>query len=290
MTDPPDVDLRFSAGPRLAVDPRLAAQPGATADHGAAPTGGRVAQLALPFPHRPDYATADFIPAASNQDALAWLARTVDDWPDRRLALWGEAGTGKSHLLHIWVRRTGARLYHGEDLTGMVPSPGLAGVAVDDADRPAEEAALLHLLNACREAAVPVLLAAAAPPSRWGVRLPDLASRLRAIVAVEIANPDDALLGALLVRLLADRQLVVSATLRDWLLLRLPRSAAALREAVARLDEAQLAVGGGITRALAAATLGLGGEHDVSETLVPRAGPVASGGDGNGLNMHERRL
>ena len=73
--------------------------------------------------------------------------------------------------------------------------------------RSTDETALLHLLNAAGEAGLPILLAAPAPPSRWPVRLPDLASRLRAITAVEIGPPEDALLRTLLARLLAERQL-----------------------------------------------------------------------------------
>lgn len=232
-----------------------------------------IRQLPLPFPHRAQYAPDSFLPALSNQEALTWLDR-VTDWPDQRLALWGEAGGGKTHLLHIFAQRRGATLLSGRDLVGIPPPPNPAGMAVDLADAPAEESALLHLLNACREAAVPILLAASQPPARWPVRLPDLASRLRAIVTVEIRRPDDALLRDLLTRLLEDRQLMVSPGLRDWLLLRLPRSPAALQEAVSRLDSAALAAGGGITRPLAAEVLCLQGrlpgfppdDHDVSET------------------------
>ncbi len=214
----------------------------------------RTRQLALPFRHRPDYAAADFLAAPSNQDALAWLDR-MPDWPDRRLALWGQPGCGKTHLLHIWASRLGATLLTGADLAGLPPPPPGPGLAIDDADRPADETALLHILNACREAGRPVLLAATSPPARWPVRLPDLTSRLRAITTVEIAPHEDTLLRTLLARLLADRQLSVSPAVQDWLLLRLPRTAAAMRDAVARLDAAALAAGGRITRALAAATL-----------------------------------
>ncbi len=54
---------------------------------------------------------------------------------------------------------------------------------------------------------MPVLLAARAPPARWQFGLADLASRLRAITAVEIGPPEDTLLRILLARLLAERQL-----------------------------------------------------------------------------------
>jgi chromosomal replication initiation ATPase DnaA len=206
-------------------------------------------QLALPFPYQPGFAAADFLAAPSNEAALAWLDRTAD-WPEHRLLLWGEAGCGKTHLLHLWVARSGATMLTGPTLRGLPALPD-RGVAVDDADLMADETALFHLLNASREAALPVLLAARAPPARWEIHLPDLASRLRSVTAVEIEPPEESLLQALLVRLLADRQLIVPEALQEWLLLRLPRTPAALREAVTRLDNA----GGRIDRSLAADVL-----------------------------------
>jgi len=227
-------------------------------------------QLTLPFPHQPSYDTRDFVAAASNQDALAWLERAAD-WPDRRLAVWGQAGCGKSHLLHIWAARMGATILTGQALrplsdlpargaAAMDPLPEQGAVALDDADTVEPDTTLLHLLNTARDRGLFVLMSGRTPPARWPVRLPDLASRTRALTAVEIRPPADDLLRALLPRLLADRQLVVSRPVQDWLLLRLPRSPAALREAVVRLDRASLTFGRPITRPLAAGLLG--GEED----------------------------
>ncbi len=206
-----------------------------------------IRQLPLPFAHTQLFDHAPFLQAPSNAEALAWLER--GNWPQGRLALWGEAGRGKTHLLHRWAGETGASLLEG----GMLRlEPPRGPVAVDDADT-APERALLHLLNAAAEAGFPVLLAGRAAPARWAVGLPDLASRLRALVAVEIRAPEDTLLRALLARLLADRQLAVSEAVQDVLLLNLPRTAAAMREAAARLDHLALASGGRITRVLALA-------------------------------------
>ena len=204
-------------------------------------------QLMLPFPHVPGFAAADFLIAPSNEAAMAWIGR-VQDWPEHRLLLWGQTGCGKTHMLHLWADRIGGTLLPGPTLRGIPTVPAGGGIAVDDADLAAEEEALLHLLNAAREAGRPVLMAARTPPARWAIQLPDLASRLRAVTAIEIMPPEDSLLRALLARLLADRQLAVPAALQEWLLLRLPRTPAALREAVARLDGA----GGRIDRTLAA--------------------------------------
>lgn len=212
-------------------------------------------QLALPFVHAPRLTEAEFLPSPGTEAALAWLSAA--EWPGRRLALWGAPGTGKTHLLHVWATRAGAVLVSGAAVRagaapGNVCAPG--PLALDDADL-APETGLLHLLNAAQEAGHPVLLAARTPPARWPTALPDLASRLRATIAVPLGAADDAFLRTLLARLLSDRQLQVAASVQDWLLAVLPRDPAALREAAARLDRAGLAAGRGITRALAARTL-----------------------------------
>jgi len=214
-----------------------------------------IRQLPLPFTPDPRYATADFREAASNQAARTWLGRT-EDWPGRRLLLWGEAGCGKTHLLHIWAVRSGAVVWTGPALRGIPELPAEKGIAIDAADAVEDETALFHLLNATAEAGLPVLLAARQPPSRWIIRLPDLASRLRAITAVEIEPPEDALLRALLSRLLGDRQLRLPESVQEWLLLRLPRTASALCDAVARLDAAALEAKRDITVPLARDVLG----------------------------------
>jgi chromosomal replication initiation ATPase DnaA len=133
------------------------------------------------------------------------------------------------------------------------PPPPAAALAIDDADAATDPEVLLHTLNRAAATGTALLLSARLPPARWPVVLPDLVSRLRAITAVEIGPPEDSLLRVLLARLLSDHQLAMPSGVQEWLLLRLPCTAAALREAVARLDRAQLATGRAITRGLAAA-------------------------------------
>lgn len=195
-------------------------------------------QPRLPLFDGPRFRAQDFRASESNTEALGWLRRTPD-WPSGRLALWGEAGCGKTHLLHIWAERMGAALWQGPALQGLPELPR-HGIALDDADAVADEAALFHLMNATAEAHLPLLLASRTAPARWPVRLPDLASRLRAVTAVEIGPPDDALLRSVLARLLRDSGILLPNDVSDWLLSRLPRTAAAVIEAAARLDAASM--------------------------------------------------
>jgi chromosomal replication initiation ATPase DnaA len=208
-----------------------------------------IRQLALPLPFAASFDARDVIADASNEAALSWLAKP-EAWPLGRLALYGAAGLGKTHLARAAAARFGWRWLDGMGLRGL-PAPAPQGNAVDDADCVADEAALFHLINLCAERGESLLLIGREAPARWTVRLPDLASRLRATQSVGVGPASDALLRALLSKFFADRQLRVEPDVQAWLLTRLPRDAASLAEAVARLDHAALGMGGRITRPLA---------------------------------------
>ncbi len=210
-------------------------------------------QLVLPFQELIGvYTEEDFCPAPSNAAAREWLARP-EAWSNGRLVLWGEAGCGKTHLLHIWAQARGGPVMEGGRLRGLMRPQ--APLAVDDAELVPEPADLLHLLNAAAEEGFPVLLASRQPPARMGYKLADLTSRLRGSASVEIRAPEDELLEALLTRLAAVRQLSLPIQVRNTLLLHLPRAAVFYREAVARLDRMAMDQGARITRAMAVSML-----------------------------------
>ncbi|MEN9500648.1 MAG: hypothetical protein RIS83_2468 [Pseudomonadota bacterium] len=229
-------------------------------------------QLLLPLPAAPSMRVEDIIEDPSNAAALTWLGKP-ETWPLGRLALFGEAGTGKTHLARAAAARFGWRWLEGSSLRGL-PGPAVQGSVLDDADCVPEETSLLHLINLCAERGETLLLIGRKAPARWPTRLPDLASRLRATQAVEVAPPSDALLRGLLAKLFADRQLRVDAELQAWLLARLPRDARSLAEAVARLDRAALLSGGRLSRSMARMVLGswdaFDGFDEISKT-EPRA-------------------
>ena len=224
-------------------------------------------QLALPFPVRHVLTEATFVHGAANAEATAWLARP-EDWPTRRLAIHGPAGTGKTHLLHAFAERHAGILLPALALRHLVGLPYAGPIAIDDADLTPEPETLLHLLNAAAEAHHPVLLAARTPPATWPTKLADLTSRLRAITTVALTLPDDLMLEALLATLSTQHQLRLDPHVQTYLLARLPRDAATLREAAYRLDRASLAFGRRVTRGIAAgvlADMGAGGGGEASE-------------------------
>lgn len=234
-------------------------------------------QFALPLPLVASCNRADLLEDASNAQALAWLDQP-GTWPAARLALFGPPGVGKTHMARAFAAQHGWRLLAGPFLAGLAP-PAPGGTVLDDADAVPRETALLHLVNLCAERGEGLLLVGREAPARWPVGLPDLGSRLRATVAAPVGRPGDALLAALLAKLFADRQLRVAPDVQAWLLARLPREAAALGEAVARLDRASLVAGLPVGRALARDALagwaGFGGApgDDTNATISAQHSP-----------------
>jgi chromosomal replication initiation ATPase DnaA len=213
----------------------------------------RAAQLVLDLGHRPALAREDFLVAPCNEEAVAWLDRWPD-WPSSAVILVGAAGAGKSHLARVWRARTSAASVEAASLRRSDPWAWLKPApvcVVEDAPGGVDEQALLHLLNAATEAEGHLLITAVSPPSRWALRLPDLASRMRAAPIAELRAPDDALLGAVMVKLFADRQVTVTPEVVSYVLPRMERSFAALRALVVALDEAALAQARAVTVPLA---------------------------------------
>lgn len=214
-------------------------------------------QLVLDLPLRTALGRDDFLVTPSNAAAVAMVDR-YPDWPHYGAVLVGAAGSGKSHLLEVWRQGSGAPLITAAEIGGSPPDQLLAAgaLAIDQAPGAAlDERALFHLLNLVRQLGGHVLFASEQDPAQWAVKLPDLASRLKALAIARLDPPDDALLRGVLVKLFADRQLAVEEQVLSYLMLRMPRSLEAARRLVAETDRLALAEKLPVTRSLAARVL-----------------------------------
>lgn len=215
-----------------------------------------IRQLNLDLPVRSATGREDFFVSPGNALAVAEIDRWRT-WPHCKLALIGPEGSGKTHLAHIWAEESGATILAARDLAGEAPQPGnfviedVPEIAGDDA----RERALLHLHNFVLAEGGHLLVTADRPPALWPIRLPDLASRMRATPTALLSPPDDTLLQALMLKLFADRQITPQPSLLPWLLKRMDRSFAEAARIVAALDGRALATGRPIGPKLAAEVL-----------------------------------
>lgn len=214
-----------------------------------------VRQLTFDLPVRTAQGRENFFVAPSNALALAMI-EAPEQWPQGKLLLIGPEGAGKSHLAAVWAAAAGAVTLAAAAIGD--PGPATA-VLVEDAEvlagDPALETRLFLLHNHLLARGGRLLITARHDPRDWGLRLPDLLSRMQATAIARLEAPDDSLLAAVMVKQFADRQVQVPPALITYLVSRIERSFSAARSIVAALDDRALALGRPISRALAAELL-----------------------------------
>ena len=219
-------------------------------------------QLSFDLPVREALGRDDFFVSPANAEAVAMI-EGWQGWPSRKLILIGPRGAGKTHLAHVWASLSGARILPAPQLNeAEIPDLARGPIAVEDADIIAGDRALedklFHLHNLTLAEGNSLLLTASKPANRWLLSLPDLASRMQGTPYTTLREPDDSLLAAVLMKLMADRQLSPSPSVLSYLTRRIDRSFEAARDVVERLDSMALATGRPINRALAAKVLDKG--------------------------------
>ena len=211
------------------------------------------AQLALALPHRAALGEDDFIVSDANAQAVG-LVDGWPDWPSHAAIIVGPMGSGKTHLASVWALRSQAARFDasefGEHSLADDATPG--NVVLEDVDGDVrDDRAVFHLLNLAREHGRHVLLTARAHPGHMQVALPDLRSRLRSFPVAGIEPPDDALLMAVIVKLLTDRQLIATPPAVNHIVRHMERSMAAAARIVDALDREVWERKAPVTRTLA---------------------------------------
>jgi len=218
-------------------------------------------QLRLPLQSDVPRGASSFVRSASNEEAV----RVLERWPDAAgqvMAICGPAGCGKSHVAAIWAERVGAVALNGAEAAHVDPlelegRPVLLDIAQD-----ADDETLFHLINLAQADGGALLLVSRPSPRFWKVQVPDLRSRLDSIRVTAMEEPDDVVLAAILRARFAERSITPTDEVIDYLVRRIDRSAAAVEDVVARLDEQHRPV----TRALARQVLEAVGAEDDEET------------------------
>ena len=188
-------------------------------------------RLRRPAAHSRD----EFVAGASNAQAL----EAVDAWPGWHggcLALVGPQGVGKTHLARSWADSAKALVLDraAPDIAAAAGRP----VLLEDVDQGTPDEALFHLINLAQRPGGGLLLTARTAPAAWPAGLPDLRSRLNALLTAQIEPPDDVVLEGVLRKFFRERSIRPPEEVYPYLLRRMSRSIPDAQEIVRKLDEA----------------------------------------------------
>jgi DnaA regulatory inactivator Hda len=209
----------------------------------------RTQQLLLNLTLKPNYSKIDFVESSCNWEAMQWIQRWPN-WPMKMIAIYGEAGCGKTHLAHIWQEKANARFLTPTDILNLPPSEAAQdeqAFVLDDADKLFEKEGVnedwfFHFYNLVKEKRADLLMCSRHPPTQWNVKLPDLRSRLATILSISVNSPDEDALRAILFKLCSELGMSLSPDVADYILRRVERSFENVRALVNILNQNTLSM------------------------------------------------
>ena len=207
-------------------------------------------QKTFEFTHHAYMGREDFIVSSCNQTAF----RAVEAWPDWTffaLCLYGAKGCGKSHLANLFKQRVmenAAKLYQlqfiqASNIAYYIPQNLFAEspcLVIENFTDNIDNEAMFHLYNHYKDNGGYILILSEKAPSHLKFNLPDLQSRINAVPAIEIMQPDDEMITMLMLKLFMDRQLKVSPEVLNYAVNNMTRSFSFTQKLVAEADRISL--------------------------------------------------
>ena len=195
-------------------------------------------QLAFDLTARHACGRSDFWVAPCNQEAIAWIDK-YPDWPMHALLIYGEEGSGKSHLASIFSDKH----IEASELDDNLFSES-EKIVVENVDHLTNEEALFHLFNSVQERGGGLLMTARQLPF---FSLPDLRSRISMIPKAEIKMPDEKTIEAVCAKVFEDKQILVEPVVFSYIATHLERSFATVQRVLNLADAMALEKGRRIT-------------------------------------------
>ena len=197
-------------------------------------------QLSFSLPKKETLDRDNYFVSQANQGAVSLIEDWIN-WPSQKLILVGSEGSGKTHLGHLWADEVGATIISATTLMEQqISELSKAPVLVEDINEIQRnqpvEIVLFHLHNLLYSEGHSLLMTSQILPGRLSFSLEDLQSRIEASTIAKLHPVDDDLLGAILIKMFADRQIYFSDKLLTYVLSRVERSYTAAKLFVEEVD------------------------------------------------------
>ena len=198
-------------------------------------------QLLLELDYKTNFNEHDFYLSKSNENAFN-LVNSWPDWNKKILNISGEKFSGKSHLANIFKLKSKAFLVKGDEINNSIFKrlKLYESVIIDDFENCKEEEILYSIFNLIDQDSKYMLINSLKPINEIKFNLPDLTSRSKNCIYVEIENPDDELLFAIILKNFSDRQIKIEKKIINFIISRIDRSYRKIDEFIYKIDELSL--------------------------------------------------
>ena len=202
-------------------------------------------QITFKFPFSKKYNKQDYFVSSNNFSAYK-LIDGWPNWPGKWLNVFGENGSGKTHLAKILekkikkVKLTDAKKIDDKIIEEL---ENYECLIIDSYKENIDEKLLYSILNQAKQLDSYVLINSLIPIKGLNFNLEDLKSRISSFVFIGIELPTDELLRVIITKNLSDKQISVNSKLTDFIIKNVERSYEKMFKFLNDLDDLSLSTG-----------------------------------------------
>ena len=201
-------------------------------------------QLTLKFPFSKKYYKQDYFVSSNNFSAFK-LIDSWPHWPGKWVNIFGERGSGKTHLSKILEKKIKKiKLIEAQNINNEIIEEisEIECLIIDSFDNNIDENLFYSILNQSKQIDNYLLINSINPINN-NFELKDLRSRSNSFIFIGIELPTDELLRVIISKTLSDKQISINPKLTDFIINNVERSYEKLIKFLKDLDELSLSTG-----------------------------------------------
>ena len=202
-------------------------------------------QLVFKFPFSKKYYEQDFFVSSNNFSAFR-LIEEWPTWPGKWLNIFGDSGSGKTHLAKILEKKiNNTKLIDARKINNEIVQEleTLECLIIDSFDNNIEENLLYSILNQSKQLENYILITSNLSIKDTKFGLKDLQSRMNSFLQFGIELPTDDLLKVIISKTLSEKQIKINPKILDYILNNVERSYDKMFKFLKDLDELSLSTG-----------------------------------------------
>ena len=201
-------------------------------------------QLTLKFPFSKKYYEQDYFVSSNNFSAFK-LIDSWPNWPGKWLNIFGEKGSGKTHLSKILEKKIKkTKLIEASNIDNKIIEEisGIECLIIDSFENNIDENLFYSILNQSKQIDNYLLINSTSSIHNT-FKLNDLRSRSDSFIFIGIELPTDDLLRVIISKTLSDNQISINPKLTDFIINNVERSYEKMFKFLKDLDELSLSTG-----------------------------------------------
>ena len=202
-------------------------------------------QLIFKFPFSKKYYEQDFFVSSNNFSAFK-LIEGWPTWPGKWLNIFGDSGSGKTHLAKILEKKINKiKIIESKKINDEIIEDlrNLDCLIIDSYDNDIDEKTLYSILNQSKQSDNYVLINSISSIKNLNFKLNDLKSRINSFLFIGIELPTDDLLRVIISKTLSDKQISINPKVSDFIINNVERSYEKMFKFLKDVDEMSLSTG-----------------------------------------------